>query len=82
MTEGSAVIAVLRLLVSLGVVLTLVVVLARWAMKRGIGGGRGSRTGVDIELLARRGLGRGSALHVVQVGEQRAHAHILSATSA
>ncbi|WP_239111591.1 flagellar biosynthetic protein FliO [Phycicoccus sonneratiae] len=68
--DGSTVLAVLRLLVSLGVVLTLLVMLARWARKRGVGGTVGGRTGVEVELLSRRALSRGSALHVVRVGEQ------------
>lgn len=68
--DGSAVLAVLRLAVSLGVVLTLLVLLARWARKRGVGGTVGGRTGVEVELLSRRALSRGSALHVVRVGEQ------------
>lgn len=68
--DGSTVLAVLRLAVSLGVVLTLLVLLARWARKRGVGGTVGGRTGVEVELLTRRALSRGSALHVVRVGEQ------------
>lgn len=68
--DGSVVLVVLRLLVSLGVVLTLLVLLARWARKRGLGGAVGSRAGVQVEVLSRRALGRGSALHVVRVGEQ------------
>lgn len=68
--DGSTVLAVLRLLVSLGVVLTLLVMLARWARRRGVGGTVGGRTGVEVELLSRRALSRGSALHVVRVGEQ------------
>lgn len=70
MTDGSTVLAVLRLLVSLGVVIALVVVLARWARKRGVGGSRGARPDLQVDVIARRGLGRGSAVHVVQVGQQ------------
>ncbi|QKE82661.1 flagellar biosynthetic protein FliO [Arthrobacter sp. NEB 688] len=68
--DGSVVLVVLRLLVSLGVVLTLLVLLARWARKRGLGGAVGTRAGVQVEVLSRRALGRGSAVHVVRVGEQ------------
>ncbi|MGG5259673.1 flagellar biosynthetic protein FliO [Phycicoccus avicenniae] len=68
--DGSLMLAGLRLLVSLGVVLTLLVLLARWARRRGVGGTVGARTGVEIELLSRRALSRGSAVHVVRVGEQ------------
>jgi flagellar protein FliO/FliZ len=68
--DGSVVLAVLRLLVSLGVVLTLLVMLARWARRRGVGGTVGGRTGIEVELLSRRALSRGSAVHVVRVGEQ------------
>ena len=61
---------ILRLLVSLGVVLTLLVMLARWAKRRGIGGVAAAGSGHEVELLSRRALGRGTAVHVVRVGEQ------------
>ncbi len=70
MSDGSVVLVLLRLLVSLGVVIALLVVLARWARRRGLGGAVGSRTGVEIEPLSRRALGRGSAVHVVRIGDE------------
>ena len=70
MTDGSVVLAVIRLLVSLAVVLVLLVALARWASKRGIGSGRPGRSTVDVEVLTRRSLGKNSTLQVVKVGSQ------------
>jgi flagellar protein FliO/FliZ len=70
MTDGSVVLAVIRLLVSLAVVLVLLVMLARWASKRGIGGARPGRATVEVEVLTRRSLGRSSTLQVVKVGTQ------------
>ncbi|GAA2735666.1 hypothetical protein GCM10009867_18490 [Pedococcus aerophilus] len=70
MTDGSVVLAVIRLLVSLAVVLVLLVALARWASKRGIGSGRPGRSAVDVEVLTRRSLGKNSTLQVVKVGSQ------------
>lgn len=70
MTDGSVVLAVIRLLVSLAVVLVLLVALARWASKRGIGSGRPGRSSVEVEVLTRRSLGRNSTLQVVKVGSQ------------
>ncbi|QGN58011.1 flagellar biosynthetic protein FliO [Nostocoides sp. HKS02] len=70
MSDGSTVVAVLRLLVSLGVVLTLVVWFARYAAKRGIGGAGTPRSGVPVEVLSRRSLGRTSSVQVVQVGRR------------
>src|SRR6476661_7646811 len=70
MTDGSVVLAVLRLLVSLAVVLVLLVMLARWASKRGLGSGRPGRSTVEVEVLSRRSLGKASTLQVVKVGSQ------------
>ncbi|MEP6854067.1 MAG: flagellar biosynthetic protein FliO [Pedococcus sp.] len=70
MTDGSVVLAVIRLLVSLAVVLVLLVALARWASRRGIGSARPGRAGVEVEVLSRRSLGRSSTLQVVKVGTQ------------
>ncbi|HET8768723.1 MAG TPA: flagellar biosynthetic protein FliO [Pedococcus sp.] len=70
MSDGSTVVAVLRLLVSLGAVLTLVVWVARYAAKRGIGGARTPRGGVSVDVLSRRSLGRTSSVQVVQVGRR------------
>jgi flagellar biogenesis protein FliO len=70
MTDGSVVMAVLRLVVSLAVVLVLLVLAARFAARRGAGGWRPGRATVEVEVLSRRALGRTSSLQVVQVGTQ------------
>ncbi len=70
MSDGSVVMAVLRLLVSLAVVLVLLVGLARWAARRGAGGWRPGGATVRVDVLARRALGKSSTLQVVRVGEQ------------
>jgi flagellar biogenesis protein FliO len=70
MSDGSTLLAVLRLLVSLGAVLTLVVWVARYAAKRGVGGARTPRGGVSVDVLSRRSLGRTSSVQVVQVGRR------------
>lgn len=68
MSDGSTLVAVLRLLVSLGAVLTLVVWIARYAAKRGVGGARTTGGDVTVEVLSRRPLGRTSSVQVVRVG--------------
>jgi flagellar protein FliO/FliZ len=70
MSDGSVVLAVLRLLVSLGAVLALLVVLARYAAKRGLGGARTGRGPVTLDVLSRRALGKASSVQVVQVGSR------------
>ena len=70
MSDGSVVLAVLRLLVSLGAVLALLVVLARYAAKRGLGGVRPGRGTVSVDVLSRRSLGKASSVQVVQVGSR------------
>ncbi len=70
MSDASVAMAVLRLVVSLAVVLTLLVGLARYAARRGAGGLRGGKSTVRVEVLSRRALSKGSSLQVVQVGGQ------------
>jgi flagellar protein FliO/FliZ len=70
MTDTSGVLVVLRLVVSLAVVLVLLVALARWASKRGLGSARPGKATVEVEVLSRRSLGRSSTLQVVRVGTQ------------
>ncbi|GAA4711996.1 hypothetical protein GCM10025782_05130 [Pedococcus ginsenosidimutans] len=70
MSDGSVALAVLRLLVSLGAVLALLVVLARYAAKRGLGGARTGRGTVSVDVLSRRPLGKSSSVQVVQVGSR------------
>ena len=76
MIEGSVVGTLLRLILSLGMVLTLMVFLARYLSKRQNGGGSGigasarRRKGLPLEVLTRQGLSRGSSLAVVRVSGQ------------
>lgn len=70
MTDGSVVLAVVRLVFSLLLVLGLLVVIARVAGRRYPMGRRPGQVAVRVDVLARRPLGRGSSLQVVQVGEQ------------
>ncbi len=62
----------LRLLLSLGVVIGLMWAAATVLRKRGFAGGTGRRPGpgVQVELLARRSLGRNSSIAVIRVGER------------
>ena len=61
-----------RLLLSLGVVIGLMWVAANVLRKRGFSGGAGRRSprGPQVELLARRPLGRNASIAVVRVGER------------
>jgi flagellar protein FliO/FliZ len=61
-----------RLLLSLGVVIGLMWVAANVLRKRGFSGGAGRRgpRGPQVELLARRPLGRNASIAVVRVGER------------
>jgi flagellar protein FliO/FliZ len=70
MTDASVAMAVVRLVVSLAVVLVLLVVMARFAARRGLGGHRPGQPSVSVEVLSRRALGRSSSVQVVQVGRQ------------
>lgn len=58
----------LRMVISLTLVLGLLVLLARYAARRGVG--RSVGLGYDIEVLARRQLARNASLQVVRVGDQ------------
>lgn len=59
----------LRVAVSLAVVLGLLALAARAARRGGLGS-RGPRSTARIEVVARQGLGRGSAVVVVRVAER------------
>jgi flagellar biosynthetic protein FliO len=62
-----------RLLFSLAIVIGLMWVAANQLRKRGyggVGGGRRSGAAVQVELLARRSMGRNSSIVVVRVGDQ------------
>lgn len=69
MSLGEFAALALRMAVSLALVLGLLVWLARFAARRGLGGGAAS-TRYDIEVLARRQLGRSASVQVVRVGGQ------------
>lgn len=68
-----------RLLLSLGIVIGLMWAAATMLRRRGIAPGPGRRGGrsVQIELLARKPLGRNTAIAVVRVGE---HAMVVGIT--
>jgi flagellar protein FliO/FliZ len=61
-----------RLIVSLGVVIGLMWAVARVIRKRGFGGvgGPSRRPGVQVDIVARRTLGRNSSIAVVRAGNQ------------
>jgi flagellar protein FliO/FliZ len=61
-----------RLLVSLGVVIGLMWLAARVVRRRGIGGVAGPNRGpgIQIDVIARRSLGRGSSIFVVRAANQ------------
>jgi len=69
----STLVLVLRVFVSLGVVVALMVAASRLAARRGLGPGPGVRPGGSpppLEVVARRGLGRRAAVVVVRAGER------------
>jgi len=58
-----------RLIVSLGVVITLMVIAARALRGRGVAvPSKSSAPGADVEVLARKGLSRGTSIAVVRAG--------------
>jgi flagellar protein FliO/FliZ len=61
-----------RLIVSLGVVIGLMWVAANVMRKRGLapGSSRRNMRGVEVELLARKPLGRNASVAVIRVGER------------
>ena len=62
-----------RLIFSLAIVIGLMWVAANQLRKRGygsVGGGRRPGAGVQVELLARRSMGRNSSIVVVRVGDR------------
>ena len=62
-----------RLVFSLGIVIGLMWIAARVLHKRGFSGGVGPRKagrGVQVELLARRSLGKNTSIAVVRVGDR------------
>lgn len=69
MSGGESLLLVLRMAASLALVLGLLVLLARYAARRGLGRAHGPR-GLQMEVLARQQLGRHSSMQIVRVGEQ------------
>lgn len=60
-----------RLLVSLGIVVGLMWFAARVVRKRGLGiGGTSRRPGVQIDVIARRTLGKNASIAIVRAGDQ------------
>jgi flagellar protein FliO/FliZ len=75
MASASTLMLFVRLLLSLGVVIGLMWIAANVLRKRGFTGtspGRGSRgpRGPELELVARKPLGRNASIAVVRVGER------------
>jgi flagellar biosynthetic protein FliO len=62
----------IRLIFSLSIVIGLMWVAARMLRRRGLAplGAKRAGTGVQVELLARRPLGRNSSIAVVRIGER------------
>jgi flagellar protein FliO/FliZ len=72
MASASTLMLFARLLLSLGVVIGLMWVAANVLRKRGFTGvaGRGPTRGPQLELVARRPLGRNASIAVVRVGDR------------
>lgn len=72
MSTGSTLALFGRLIVSLGVVIGLMWAAARVIRKRGFGGvgGQTRRPGVQVDIVARRTLGRNASIAVVRAGSQ------------
>ncbi len=73
MATASTLALFVRLIVSLAVVIGMMWAAATLLRKRGMtpgGGGRRAPRGVQVELLARRPLGRNASIAVVRVGER------------
>jgi flagellar protein FliO/FliZ len=73
MSSGATLALFARLIVSLGVVFGLMWFAARVVRRRGIGGvggGPNRRPGVQVDVVARRTLGRNASIAVVRAGNQ------------
>ena len=69
MSGGDSLLLVLRMAASLALVLGLLVVLARYAARRGLGRANGPR-GLQLEVLARQQLSRHASMQIVRVEDQ------------
>jgi len=73
MDSASTLMMFVRLIISLGVVIGLMWIAANVLRKRGIAGTGGSRkasAGPEVELVARKPLGRNASIAVVRVGDR------------
>ena len=74
MSSGATLALFARLIVSLGVVIGLMWFAARVVRRRGLGGvgsgGQNRRPGVQVDIVARRTLGRNASIAVVRAGNQ------------
>jgi flagellar protein FliO/FliZ len=74
MASASTLMLFVRLIISLGVVIGLMWIAANVLRKRGIagtgGGARKGPRGPEVELVARKPLGRNASIAVVRVGER------------
>lgn len=68
MTPGEVLLLALRMVVSLALVLGLLLLLARYAARRGVG--RAGHGRWDIEVLARRQLSRSASVQIVRIAGQ------------
>lgn len=71
MSGGSTISLALRMVFSLGVVVTLMVLTARVMRKRGMGVLRKAQQKTDITVIARRGLGKHASVAVVEAAGRR-----------
>lgn len=69
MSGGDSLLLVLRMAASLALVLGLLVLLARYAARRGLGRAAGPR-GLQMEVLARQQLSRHASMQIVRVEDQ------------
>ena len=72
MADASTLMLFVRLIFSLGIVIGLMWIAANVIRKRGLtpAGGRRPGPGVQIEMLARRPMGRNASIAVIRVGER------------
>ena len=68
MSTGATLELFARLLISLGVVIGLMWLAARVVRRRGFGGGP-RRTGMHVDVIARRTLGRNQSIAIVRAGK-------------
>ncbi|MBK7722285.1 MAG: flagellar biosynthetic protein FliO [Austwickia sp.] len=78
MTDGSSVVLMLRMALSLVIVLAAIFALARFVQRRQLGGGRLRQNGaVQVRVVARTTLSRNASVQVVEIGS---HTLVLGVT--